>query len=456
MNDKWEPFVCMMTNSTCYKNTSKMQIKGILWHDTGCDNVWLSRYVQPTDGAPDAAAAIAKIGKNRYGNDWNHIEKQAGLNFWIGKFADGTVGTVQTMPWDYRPWGCGSGPNGSCNSGWIQFEICEDAKNDKDYAQKCWDEAIAATAYLCKKFNIDPYGTATCNGVTVPTIICHWDSYKLGLGSGHGDIYDWFPKILGKDMDDVRKEVAEQLKPHDGWTEEDGKWYYYKDGKKAIGWQIIDKKFYYFDSYGVMQTGWVTIDNKKYYFETDGTVKKGLLRYNKHWYYLDPKTGIMATGWQKVNDFMYYMHPDGIIAQNEWIKSDKDYFWLSKDGKWKYKYKGSWHSIGEEDKDKKWWFRDENGWVAKDKTIIIDRAYCTFDEQGILTKKCPINPVDTNFKIKVTADVLNVRSGPSVNYDITTTIAKGGVYTIVEVKDNWGRLKSGAGWICLDYTEKVN
>lgn len=28
-------------------------------------------------------------------------------------------------------------------------------------------------------------------------------------------------------------------------------------------------------------------------------------------------------------------------------------------------------------------------------------------------------------------------------------------YTIVEVKNGWGRLKSGIGWICLDYVKKV-
>jgi hypothetical protein len=50
----------------------------------------------------------------------------AGLNAFIGYLRDGSVGTIQTMPWDFRPWGCGSGIKGSCNNGWIQFEICED------------------------------------------------------------------------------------------------------------------------------------------------------------------------------------------------------------------------------------------------------------------------------------------------------------------------------------------
>jgi hypothetical protein len=62
---------------------------------------------------------IKLLGTNLSGNDWNHIERQAGLNAWIGKTKDNKVITVQTMPWDYRPWGCGSGSKGSCNTGWV-------------------------------------------------------------------------------------------------------------------------------------------------------------------------------------------------------------------------------------------------------------------------------------------------------------------------------------------------
>jgi hypothetical protein len=34
------------------------------------------------------------LGVNNNKNDWNHIERQAGLNGWIGKLADGSVTTV--------------------------------------------------------------------------------------------------------------------------------------------------------------------------------------------------------------------------------------------------------------------------------------------------------------------------------------------------------------------------
>ena len=209
-NDKNKPLVCMMTQSTCYKGTRKFTPKGVLWHSTGANNPWLKRYVQPDDNASNKTELLALIGKNAYANDWNHIDRQAGLNFWIGKLADGTVAAIQTMPWDYRPWGCGSGSKGSCNNTHIQFEICEDGLNDKSYWDAVYKEACEMTAYLCKMFGINPKGTIVCNGVTVPTIIDHTGSHSLGLGSNHGDIQHWSRKY-GVTMETVRNDVAALL-----------------------------------------------------------------------------------------------------------------------------------------------------------------------------------------------------------------------------------------------------
>ena len=60
-----------------------------------------------------------------------------------------------------------------------------------------------------------------------------------------------------------------------------------------------------------------------------------------------------------------------------------------------------------------------------------------------------------HYKVKITASVLNVRSGGSVAHPITTTVNRGQIYTIVSEKNGWGKLKSGAGWINLKYTEKI-
>ena len=59
------------------------------------------------------------------------------------------------------------------------------------------------------------------------------------------------------------------------------------------------------------------------------------------------------------------------------------------------------------------------------------------------------------YKVKVTANALNIRNGASVDHKIVGCITNKGVYTIVEEKNGWGKLKSGAGWINLKYTKKV-
>ncbi|WP_195949542.1 N-acetylmuramoyl-L-alanine amidase [Clostridium saudiense] len=62
---------------------------------------------------------------------------------------------------------------------------------------------------------------------------------------------------------------------------------------------------------------------------------------------------------------------------------------------------------------------------------------------------------NSSYKVKITASVLNVRKGAGTNYSIATTVKKNEVYTIVEEKNGWGRLKSGAGWISLSYTIRI-
>ena len=202
---------CFQTHSTCYLNTTRNSKPiGILFHDTAAGNPTIKRYVQPYKGEANYDEMIKLLGKNAYGNDWNHSERQAGLNAWIGKLADGSVATVQSMPWDFQPWGCGRGNKGSCN-GWngmhyLQFEICDDSYKDKAYFEKIYKEACEFAAYICKTYGIDPKGTVQYAGVSVPTILCHADSYKLGLGSNHGDVYPWFNKF-GKNMQTVRDDV---------------------------------------------------------------------------------------------------------------------------------------------------------------------------------------------------------------------------------------------------------
>lgn len=66
-----------------------------------------------------------------------------------------------------------------------------------------------------------------------------------------------------------------------------------------------------------------------------------------------------------------------------------------------------------------------------------------------------------SYIVRITpSDGVNIRKGAGSDYAIVGAIPQGGAYTIVEEKTGkgaakWGKLKSGAGWIALDYTEKI-
>lgn len=61
----------------------------------------------------------------------------------------------------------------------------------------------------------------------------------------------------------------------------------------------------------------------------------------------------------------------------------------------------------------------------------------------------------SSYLVKINTDTLNVRSGAGTSYPVVTTVKRGQVYTIVDEKDGWLKLKSGAGWIKGSYTVKV-
>lgn len=64
------------------------------------------------------------------------------------------------------------------------------------------------------------------------------------------------------------------------------------------------------------------------------------------------------------------------------------------------------------------------------------------------------------YRVRVSINDLNIRKGPGTNYGKTGRYTGKGIFTIVAEADGqgasqWGKLKSGAGWIALNYTERV-
>ena len=84
-------------------------------------------------------------------------------------------------------------------------------------------------------------------------------------------------------------------------------------------------------------------------------------------------------------------------------------------------------------------------------------------EQGTDTDS-PVQNKKTPYLVRIRTDTLNIRKLPTVHSAAVGFTGKG-TFTITEEatgvvnasgdKSRWGRLRSGKGWICLDYAEKV-
>jgi len=185
----------ILTNNACFKAGRTITPKGIMVHSTGANNPLLKRYVAPDDGL---------LGKNQYNNHWNQDKpggREVCVHAFIGKLADGTIATYQTLPWNYRGWHAG----GRANDTYIGFEICEDALTDATYFRKVFTESVELCVYLCKLYSL-----------TDADVICHSEGYKKGIASNHSDVMHWFPKY-DESMDSFRAAIKAGLssKPSD-------------------------------------------------------------------------------------------------------------------------------------------------------------------------------------------------------------------------------------------------
>ena len=117
---------------------------------------------------------------------------------------------------------------------------------------------------------------------------------------------------------------------------------------------------------------------------------------------------------------------------------------------------------------------DIPSWVKKQswyiKSISGDRVVIDENEGRTHSIKSPVNseylvlvkakPMDPFF-VRVDIARLNIRTGPGTDYSLTGKYTGKGAFTIVEVSNGtgsdsgWGKLKSGAGWISLDYATKL-
>lgn len=97
------------------------------------------------------------------------------------------------------------------------------------------------------------------------------------------------------------------------------------------------------------------------------------------------------------------------------------------------------------------------GWI-----YLANADYCTIGSSVSGTSSKPSTNVSkVPYKVRVDASDLRIRSGAGTNYPTTGEYTGKGTFTIIEEKagtgstKGWGKLKSGAGWISLDYCVKL-
>lgn len=99
------------------------------------------------------------------------------------------------------------------------------------------------------------------------------------------------------------------------------------------------------------------------------------------------------------------------------------------------------------------------------KKADANAGYKAFDASGNIVYPATAKPTQTPaantlYKVQIGIANLNIRKGPGTNYDKTGQFTGKGIFTIVQESKGegatlWGKLKSGAGWISLDFAKKL-
>ncbi len=423
----------LLANNPCYKQGKKITVKGLMLHSVGC-------------AQPSAAVFI---------ENWNKASFDKAC---VHGFIDGNDGTVyQTLPWNYRGWHAG----GTANNTHIGVEICEPAEikyisgisfimTDKAKAQlsakRTYASAVELFAMLCDRYKLKP-----------DAIISHSEGYRRGIASRHADPeHLWHGLGLPFTMDTFREDVR-------------------KMNKKLIPGKMSEEDIFAF-------------------FKSQGMTDHGVAGLMGNLY---AESGLKATNLQNtyekilgMDDLTYTSAVDS-GAYGNFINDSAGYglaqwtYWSRKQALYEFALKKN-VSIGdarmqceflmEELKMKYGSVLDvlkratsikqasdavllqferpaDQSEEVKKRGVAFSQVF--YDRYGVGTSdNATVDASNIPYKVKVSITDLNIRKGPGTGY-ARVGFTGIGVFTIVEEKDGWGKLKSGAGWICLKYAERV-
>ena len=165
-------------------------------------------------------------------------------------------------------------------------------------------------------------------------------------------------------------------------SDDQGNWYYVKDGKALTGLQTIDYVDVYFDANGKqVKDDTRQIDGSTYHFAKDsGQITRNAFASDKmgNWYYFG-QDGKALTGKQIVDNFTLYFYPNGVQAKDAFVILDGNTYYFQKD---------SGQLISN-----RYWSDDEGNWYYSDKdgrlligAQTVDFVNVYFYDDGVQVK----------------------------------------------------------------------
>ena len=182
-------------------------------------------------------------------------------------------------------------------------------------------------------------------------------------------------------------------------SDDQGNWYYIKDGKALTGMQNIDNVNVYFDADGKQVKGDTRhVNGSTYHFEKDsGQLTRSAFASDKNgnWYYLG-QDGKALIGKQVIDNIPLYFYPNGVQAKDAFVVLDgnsyyfqkdtgqlvRDRFWSDDDGNWYYSDKEGKLLTGEQTIDGFDMYFYPDGVQAKGEIVTIGIEPYYFDKDS--------------------------------------------------------------------------
>ena len=191
------------------------------------------------------------------------------------------------------------------------------------------------------------------------------------------------PETANSDVSASPEVVEKTVVTGGQYTSDDqGNWYYVKDGKALTGLQTIDYVDVYFDADGKqVKDDTRQIDGSTYHFAKDsGQITRNAFASDKmgNWYYFG-QDGKALTGKQIVDNFTLYFYPNGVQAKDAFVILDGNTYYFQKDS-------------GQLVRNR-YWSDDEGNWYYSDKdgrlligAQTIDFVNVYFYDDGVQVK----------------------------------------------------------------------